>query len=301
MENCITQGLPVPGDLIDPLLDSSNHIGHPDALTGRMTKDGYLFLKGVLDREEVLAARTEVFERLAKVGEVKQPPSEGIFTEQSHRKETVGDLGAFWKSVSEGPRLRRVTHGVRLKAIMSEIFGEPAHPHDYLFLRPSPVGRATHLHYDKPFFSRGSDRIHTVWLALGDIPVTDGPLVVVEGSQAFTDLIEPAAAVDYDSKASPTVSVLDDPISLALRRGTKLRPIDFETGDMAVFGMTTLHGTLDNHSSIGRMRLSCDIRFQPAADPVDPRYAGPNPTGTTGIGYGELNGAKPLTEDWHTR
>ena len=66
MENCITQGLPVPGDLIDPLLDSSNHIGHPDALTGRMTKDGYLFLKGVLDREEVLAARTEVFERLAK-------------------------------------------------------------------------------------------------------------------------------------------------------------------------------------------------------------------------------------------
>ncbi len=30
-------------------------------------------------------------------------------------------------------------------------------------------------------------------------------------------------------------------------------------------------------------------------------HSGPNPGGTTGVGYGELNGAKPLTEPWHTR
>ena len=133
------------------------------------------------------------------------------------------------------------------------------------------------------------------------VPVTDGPLLVVEGSNRFTDLIAPAAAVDYDSKASPSVSVMDDPISLARSRGTRLLTADFEPGDLAVFGMTTLHGTLDNHSSIGRIRLSCDIRYQPAADAMDERYFGPDPKGTTGIGYGELNGAKPLTEPWHTR
>jgi len=43
------------------------------------------------------------------------------------------------------------------------------------------------------------------------------------------------------------------------------------------------------------------VRWQPAADPIDERYFGPRPAGTTGAGYGELNGAKPLTEDWHTR
>jgi hypothetical protein len=65
--------------------------------------------------------------------------------------------------------------------------------------------------------------------------------------------------------------------------------------------MTLMHGALDHHQPEGRVRLSCDIRFQPEADPMDPRYFGPNPGGTTGAGYGELNGAKPLTEPWHVR
>jgi hypothetical protein len=65
--------------------------------------------------------------------------------------------------------------------------------------------------------------------------------------------------------------------------------------------MLTLHGSLDNHSALGRVRLSSDVRYQPAAEPTDPRYFGPNPGGTTGAGYGELNGAKPLTQAWHVR
>jgi len=65
--------------------------------------------------------------------------------------------------------------------------------------------------------------------------------------------------------------------------------------------MNLLHGSLDNQSPVGRTRLSCDVRWQPLADPVDTRYSGPNPPGTTGAGYGELNGAKPLDEPWHQR
>ncbi len=76
---------------------------------------------------------------------------------------------------------------------------------------------------------------------------------------------------------------------------------NFEAGDIALFGMYTAHGSLDNHSSIGRVRLSCDVRWQPATLPVDDRYFGSNPPGTTGAGYGELVGAKPLTQEWHVR
>ena len=88
---------------------------------------------------------------------------------------------------------------------------------------------------------------------------------------------------------------------LARRYKTRLLTADFQAGDIALFGMATMHGSLDNCSPIGRVRVSCDVRYQPAADPRDERYYGPNPAGTTGIGYAELNGAKPLTEDWHTR
>ena len=75
----------------------------------------------------------------------------------------------------------------------------------------------------------------------------------------------------------------------------------FEAGDLVVFDMFTMHGSLDNHSPEGRVRLSCDVRWQPVSDPVDPRYKGEDPPGTTGAGYGELNGAKPLDVDWHIR
>ena len=89
--------------------------------------------------------------------------------------------------------------------------------------------------------------------------------------------------------------------SLHNERNTRLLTTDFTAGDIVVFGMFLLHGALDNVSTENRVRLSCDVRYQSAAAELDSRYFGTNPSGTTGIGYGELVGAKPLTENWHTR
>ena len=125
--------------------------------------------------------------------------------------------------------------------------------------------------------------------------------MVLEGSQEFEDLIAPIRRIDYDTKETPRVAAREDAVTLARRRGTRLLTTHFHPGDAVVFGMTLMHGSLDHHSPENRVRLSCDVRFQPEADPTDPRYFGPNPTGTTGAGYGELNGAKPLTDPWHVR
>jgi hypothetical protein len=65
--------------------------------------------------------------------------------------------------------------------------------------------------------------------------------------------------------------------------------------------MYLLHGSLDHSDPGGTVRVSTDLRWQPARMPADPRYFGAEPTGTTGAGYGELNGAKPLDVDWHVR
>lgn len=301
VHDCVIQTRPVPADLLAPLRETPFAESDGEALRSRLRDDGYLFLRGVLNVDDVLAARSSVFERLAAVGEIGEPAIDGIFTGTSRRKELAGDLAAFWQSVSEEPLLRVVSHGERTRRIMSAVLGEPARPHDYIFLRPGVPGRATKLHYDYPFFARGSQRVFTVWTALGEVPVSDGPLVVVEGSHRFDDLIEPIRGIDYESSSSPRVQLTGHAIDFARERRTRLLTADFHAGDLIVFTMTTLHGTLDNHSPIGRTRLSCDVRWQPAADPLDPRYQGPNPPGTTGAGYGELNGAKPLTEAWHER
>lgn len=150
-----------------------------------------MLLRDVLDRDGVLATREEVFTRLAEMGEILPPVVTGIASGVSQRRERVEDLGSFWKSVSEGLALRRVTHGARLQEIVGLLLDAPARPHDYLFLRPAPVGNATNLHYDYPFFAGGASRIVTCWLPLGEIPICEGPLAVVEYSHRFEDLIGP--------------------------------------------------------------------------------------------------------------
>ena len=301
MQACRVKGRPVPPEMVGELADSAGLMGDPPALRARLKDDGYLFLKGVLPRAAVMAGRREVFQRMAQVGEIAEPAEAGISTGASRRAEMEPDLGRFWKSVSEGPQLRAASHGSAMAAILSLVFGEPARPQDYMFLRAGPYGRATGLHFDYPFFTRAHDRVATVWLPIGDVPVTDGPLVVVEGSNRFRDLIEPMIGFDISKDNTRKADLGADAITFAEQRGTRLLTRNFEAGDIALFGMYTAHGSLDNHTDINRVRLSCDVRWQPASLPLDERYFGANPPGTTGVGYAELNGAKPLTQDWHVR
>lgn len=301
MDDCWIQGRRVPPAMLGRMTDSAPLMNDPAALRSRLEADGYLLLKGVVPPAAVLAARREVFERLVQVGELAEPAEAGIATGSSRRAELEPDLGGFWKSVSEGARLRAVTHGEAMTRIMGLVFGETALAQDYLFLRAAAPGRATGLHFDYPFFTRAHDRVATVWMPIGAVPVGDGPLVVVEGSHRFRDLIDPMIGFDISRDKTRKADFGSDAITFAEQRGTRLLTTDFEAGDIALFGMYTAHGSMDNHSTIGRVRLSCDVRWQPQALPADERYFGSDPRGTTGIGYGELNGAKPLTQPWHVR
>ena len=141
-------------------------------------------------------AREEAFGRLRDVGEIREPVREGIATGKSRRRDLADDLGAFWRSVCEGPALRKVTHGPQLRHLADMLLGEPAVGHDFLFLRAAPVGRATGVHCDAPFFTRLTDRVLTFWLALGPVPVTDGPLFVIENSHRFDDLVSAMKGFD---------------------------------------------------------------------------------------------------------
>lgn len=301
MQECMVQGHLVPEALVGELQDSSALLERPAALRERLAADGYLYLKGVLDRTMVAAARAEVFARLVAVGEVSEPACEAIATGTSRRDELVADRGQFWKSVSEGPNLRALSHGAAMNRIMSLVVGAPARPQDYMFLRAGARGRATGLHFDYPFFTRAHDQVYTVWLPIGDVPVVEGPLVMVEGSHNFRDLIEPMIGFDVALDNTRKATLAQDAVSFAQQRGARLLTRNFEAGDIAIFGMYTLHGSLENHSPVNRVRLSCDVRWQPQSLSLDERYFGASPGGTTGAGYGELAGAKPLTQEWHVR
>jgi ectoine hydroxylase-related dioxygenase (phytanoyl-CoA dioxygenase family) len=299
--DCSIDGRPVPPDVLGSFVDSTEISSDHQALAESFDKNGYIFVKGLISQESVNNARREVFGRLAEVDEIREPAIEGIATGRSRRVELVGDLGVFWQSVSEGQAIRRVSHATETKSLLDTLFNEESLAHDYSFLRPGVKGRFTFLHFDYPFFSRGSKRVVTAWTAIGPVPKDEGALFVLENSHSFDDLIADAVEIDYDSSSSPRVQMTDDLVELARARSSRLLTTDFDPGDIVLFSMTTMHGAFDNNSELGRARLTVDVRWQPAAEPVDERYIGPNPKGTTGAGYGELNGAKPLIQEWHVR
>ncbi len=193
------------------------------------------------------------------------------------------------------PLLRAVSHGPDVYGIAERVLAEPVRAFDFLWLRPTPVGRASPLHFDHVYMNRGSDRILTMWIPLGPAPTTDGPLLIVEGSHRFDTLIEEFRGLDVDRDPTRPGSLADDPVTIAERHGTRLLTADFEPGDIVLFGPFTLHGSFDNVSPEGRVRLSCDVRYQPAADPADDRWVGANPPGHGGLGYGALSASRPMT------
>lgn len=114
------RGHPVPDELVGQFQDSSD-VDDPRQLQRRLADSGYVFLRGMLDKDEVLKARQEVLARLVEVDEIKPPAIEAIATGRSQRREIAGDLIEFWRSVSEGPALRKVSHGPRVRAMMQTI------------------------------------------------------------------------------------------------------------------------------------------------------------------------------------
>ncbi|MFP6673362.1 MAG: phytanoyl-CoA dioxygenase family protein [Pirellulaceae bacterium] len=305
MTTCRIQQLEIPPDLLGPLQEYTEDLADHQALEEAISQQGYVVLRAALDRPAVLAAREEVMTRLHEVGEIGTPPMDGIATGTSQRRETAGDLGEFWRSVNQGTALRAVTHGSQLNQLVESVLGEPARPHDLMYLRPVTVGNCTDLHYDYPFFAGSSERIHTAWIPLGDVSLADGPLAVVEDSQHFGDLLDPIREHDYQrdrsneaiQQAAYGKQNQVHPLTFCRQRDTRLLSSDFQAGDVLIFSMFTLHGSLENNSTAGQVRLSCDVRYQPAADPAtDGRYFGPSPTGSKGGGYADMRGARPLAD-----
>ena len=192
----------IPVERFGPLVEFDGQVDSTADIQAFLQKHGYIVFRQELDRDSVLAAREEVLNRLAEVGEISEPILDGRMTGHSQRPDPAEDHGEFWKSVSHGAALREVTHGPAAHALVAAVLGEAARAHDLMYLRPMAPGSATPLHYDYPFFAGDSERIYTVWIPFGDVPLTNGPLAIVEDSYRFDELLDPIRAIDFSQDRS---------------------------------------------------------------------------------------------------
>jgi hypothetical protein len=240
-------------DEIGKMRESTDLLGNPIALKERIQQDGYLLLRGFHPREEVMAAREAIIGYLEK-------------------KEQKG-IGPHAKEVAELPEVLNIVESPRLFDFFKSYFGEDALTFDEKWLRTVFNGGFTGLHYDNVYMGRGSDRLHTVWTPLGDLTKELGSLAVWVGDET-DDLRKLKAAYGHMDVDEDHVAgwLSRDPKRFMEKYGGRWVTTDVQAGDVIVITMFTMHCSTVNETD--DLRLSCDIRYQPASDAVDERWYG---------------------------
>jgi ectoine hydroxylase-related dioxygenase (phytanoyl-CoA dioxygenase family) len=260
-------------ETIGELRDASSLLGDPEALRQRMADDGYLLLRGLIDRGTVLEARRELLLKYATVGEIdsiNRPLMDGIQSEQTFVHSV--NLIAFTESLRTGIAYRSVVEAPELISFFEDFLGGPARSWDFCWVRLMRPGEATGMHCDSPYATRGTKNVWSAWIPLGDLRREEGALMILEGSHKNEELRESYGNLDADRDKLGWLST--DPPALRRSLGGRWLTTDFRAGDVMVFSMYLVHGSLDNNSPEGRCRLTSDVRYQLLGDPLDERWNG---------------------------
>ncbi len=261
-------------DRFGELRSSDDLLDDPQGLRDAMSEQGYLFFRGLLPRDTVLAARHEILLKYAIIGEVddRHPVDEAIAGDGLGVRQA--NVRAFSESVRSGHWYRSVTDHERLLGVHAALLDGPVRSFDFRWPRFVRPGEGCGFHCDGPYMNRGTDtdRIHSSWIPLGRVRREEGALLLLEGSHRSERLHAGYLRADADRDGLQWLD--DDPSVVQEKYGARWLTTDFEPGDVLCFGMHMLHGALDNRSPTGRCRLSSDSRYQRVDEPADPRWNG---------------------------
>lgn len=265
-------------------------------LRQKLAQDGYVYLRGVLPVDSVAEARHTIVSGLVAHG-WKFADQDALMLAESHPRpcpwsaqtgsSVVGRQfgGAELQELMHRPEVLCVVESEELFAVFQRIFGEPSSTLDMKWLRAmSPEAKDSEprgsFHMDNIFMNRGSDRLTTAWVPFVDVPIELGGLVALQGSSSlpgFKRLRATYGSIDVDRCGIDGVSPGTDPLALAsLDPASRWVTANYKAGDVVLFSMHTLHGGIRNETS-GQLRLSADLRFQPAQEGRDERWIGHPP------------------------
>lgn len=290
----LSQGKPLAqtASTLGELLDSSDVADDMDELRRRMTMHGYVFLRGYLDRDEVLGARQQILERIDAEGglDANAPLIDGVLADPETRVHFDND------KTKASDKLQTLLFDGRMMQFFTRFLAGEVRHFDFVWLRSVSPGKGTAPHGDSVFMNRGTTHLFTAWTPLGDIDRELGGLIVLENSHTHEEITSTYGQRDVDTycdddpnaeeyrttgKWAWNGQISNDPVALREQLGGRWLTTDFRAGDMLVFPMYTLHASLDNQTP-NRLRLSSDTRYQLASEPVDERWVGEHPTGHGG-------------------
>ncbi|OQE38030.1 hypothetical protein PENCOP_c009G00365 [Penicillium coprophilum] len=281
-----------------------------EELRSRYEQDGYLFLKQVLPREDVLAARDAYFSSLKSTGVLKPgtAPVEGIFDPAKDHLDYPG-IGAAHAGGNGKPGGERAAAFVdlALDAHYQDWYAEKFcnHPALYDFIaRFSDWGKNTvslrrtllrnnipgskpiGVHYDQIFLRYGDPTSVTAWVPMGDIKLNGGGLIYLEDGdgiglemeEAFFAKAKQAGLTDEEAKSAFNSNMMstgllsERPAEFAREYGRRWLVSAYEAGDVVLHKPHMIHASTVNNDPDNVIRLATDLRFCDSSKPYDKRW-----------------------------
>jgi hypothetical protein len=240
------------------LRDSRSLLGDWEALRTRIAGEGYVFMRGLLDRDVVRATGRRCLGYLQSAGwtesgydPVTAPPRQPV--RAVAMRDAFGDPG--YGRILADPGFNAIPFTSRMADLMAQILGPAGFCYPLKLPRivypttvvPRQPGNVVHKDY------QAVQDMFTCWVPLGEVSRSLGGLALRPGSHISSE-------------------VHHRPLR-TLEPGW--RTVDYEPGDVLVFHCLTTHAALPNHED--RMRFSAEYRWQ-LSDQAAPRRVviGPN-------------------------
>ena len=236
-------------------------IGDGLGLQARASRDGYLFFRGLVDTDALLALRAEICRLMADTGWLK-PGTDPLLAaagEGAAHIEGQSEYMGVYNRLQRLESFHAFAHQPALLSVLASLFGEPPLVHARNIARmvfPQAVEHTTPAHQDY-LYIEGTENTWTAWIPLGDCPVHQGSLAVLPGTHVhgmypvYRSLGAGGHRIDTDAEC-PQIA---------------WHGSDFKAGDVLLFHSLTVHKALPNLTE-DTIRLSLDYRYQPLSEPV---------------------------------
>jgi len=270
-----------------------------EVIRQRLEQDEYVWIKGLIPSQDVLAMREHYFSQYANTGLLEQDTNfvDGIYNSKDdaalHRgigggDPTGEDLDRLI-TAHKTPVYQQFVSHPNLRKMVRELMQWD----EEIMLRRSmlrhnvPGGQSTGVHYDKLFLRGGQGFFLTAWVPIGDISLSGGGLFYLQDSAKLGQAIED----DFDRRALTSGFSIEEKVSAFNAHMTSIgilsdHPSEFEkdheriaegagmsgrdykwlvaeyeAGDVVFHLPCSVHSSCMNEDPNGKIRLSTDLRF----------------------------------------
>lgn len=264
------------------LRDSNDILTDPEALLSRFQHEGYLLLRNLLDGDMVMAARQRIAQALVHMQVVDASYPEMELRARAHSYKVMAEF-------RELEEVQKVARAPALLELFRALLNDEPRLLDRICTRVVGYNKGEWPHSDIVYLNRGTSRVITAWIPLGETPVMHGGLMLLEGSNRHAEKLQNYWRMDADRLGAFNGLRLKHgwpvlggrysrrPQGVQRELGGRWLVAHYQSGDVLLFNAYTMHCALDNQTD--RYRLSIDARYQPVSEAVDPRWIGSTPQG----------------------